>query len=258
MAFLAEMGIPNWNSPEEEDGILSGLKSINWRFRKQAIDSLASFSRTDEAREDGHNYTTHVLVLVESYTKNFNESNFNVAKAIMEILISVCDLHLSANRTMDVWICDSAVALAVGKISDKKLAAIASKLLTSLCEVQAPEVIVSLSIKVVNLIKAPLPHAGLLTWRKVFCDEFGAATLGKAVPNCVNWAIKVRCVDEFVSLFMLRILSLSVCVSFSPDLTHACKQNPFWYVGMWWNKFKCQKSSFGIRWCLAHSTGTCY
>merc|ERR1740136_50149 len=188
--FLSELGITNWDDAEDEGGILSGLKSTNWKFRKEAIDRLATYSSTEEARELESSYTTHVLVVVKEYTKNFKESNFNLAKAIMENFISVCDLCLSTKRQLEVWICNSAVTLAVGKIADKKLAAIASKLLTSLCEVQAPEIIVTLSIEVINSIKSPLPHAGLLTWSKVFCEEFGASTLGKSVPNCVKWALK--------------------------------------------------------------------
>jgi len=47
-AFLSEVGIANWNSAEDEGGILSGIKSTNWKFRKEAIDGLATFSRTDK------------------------------------------------------------------------------------------------------------------------------------------------------------------------------------------------------------------
>jgi len=188
--FLSKLNIPNWDAAEDADGILSGLKSTNWTFRKEAIDSLASFLRSNVAKTGDPNCSIHALVFLKSCTKNFKENNLNLIKALIEIFIAVCDLYLSLKRQLEVWICEAAIILAVGKISDKKLSAGASKLLISLCEVQIPEVIITLSIKVVKSTKSPLPREGLLTWCKIYCDDFGASTLRKGLHNCVNWALE--------------------------------------------------------------------
>jgi len=199
LASLSQLNIPNWHAAEDEGGIILGLKSSNWKFRKAAIDGLALFSKSINATNIDKDYAINTLVVIKAFTKNFKESNFNLSKAIMEVFLAVCGIYLTCKRELEVWICDSAITIAVGKMSDKKLSGVASKLVTSLCEVQVPEIIVALAIKNVKSIKSPLPHEALLLWSTCFFVDFGAVAVGKSVPTCVNWALK-ECVEANVKV----------------------------------------------------------
>ena len=191
IAFLSGLGIENWDAPEDENGVLLGLKSSNWKFRREAIDTLSRFTKSDKSSVAGDSYVHNVLSFVKEHTKNFKESNFNLCKAVMELFSAITDLRISTNVPVEVWICKYAVQLGVEKIADKKFISVAPPLLERLCEGQQPEIIISLALKAIEPIKSPTPHEGLLIWMKAFCIDFGVNAIGKSVSPLVKWSLAV-------------------------------------------------------------------
>jgi len=142
-------------------------------------------------------YASNLCIVVKQYTKNFKESNFNLSKSIMELFSSLCKLHASVIDTenkmvqpLDSWICKAATILSTEKISDKKFAQIAPKLLTSLCEVKQPKYILVLVISALEKIKSPLPHEGMLKWVNNFFDDFGTVVIGDGLNDVLKWVLK--------------------------------------------------------------------
>jgi hypothetical protein len=190
LEYLSTLNIPNWSEAEDEEGVAAGLKSTNWKFRKEAINALTNFALTDVAKSD-EKYPENVLVAVKENTKQFKDSNFNIMKAIIELFIAVFESYELRLIPVDIWMTRKATTIAVGKIADKKFSTTAPILLTRLCELQIPEIVMAMAIEDVQLIKSPLQHEGLLSWTTNFCKDFGVLALGKSVPTCVNWALQV-------------------------------------------------------------------
>ena len=186
-------GIPKWGGAEDDGGIFAGLKSSNWRYRKDAINEISIFVKSDmfmSGRKDVP--SSAILVVVKNYTKAFQEVNFNVMKAIMGLLLALADTHAEAKQSPATWICNDAVALGVDKITDRKLFTDASSILTSFCVIQAPSTVSTMAIKAVENVKSPLPHEALLKWHKETCVAFGASALGNGVNTIAMWAL-VEC-----------------------------------------------------------------
>lgn len=188
--YISSLGIPDWQTAEESGDVVTGLQSSDWKSRKAAIESLISFCKTSKAKSDGVQYVSKALVLVKNFTKQFKDSNFNIAKASCELFLSMCNVIQENAVPMDVWMCRDAVLLSVTKIADKKFVQVAPPLLSRLCEVQLPEIITFLAIMDVESIKSPLPHEGLLNWSQTFCVEFGAHSLGKNMKKFIEWVLK--------------------------------------------------------------------
>ncbi len=190
-AYLASLNIENWSAPEDDGGVVLGLKSSNWKHRKEAINTLTHFARTDAVKSSADQYPESVVLLVKEHTKQFKDSNFNILKASMELFLAILDLYESRSAPLDIWMTRKATGICVEKIADKKFASIAPSLLTRLCELQLPEIVIAMAIETVTSIKSPSPHEGLLSWTTEFCDDFGAKALGKCFPLCTDWVLKV-------------------------------------------------------------------
>ena len=189
--YIAALDVPNWDADEEEGGVLSGLQSSNWKFRKTAIDTLVDFTKSTKAMSEGETYAANVLVLVKFHTKLFKDSNFNILKSAAELFMAACDLFESLKLPMENWMCHDAASICVTKIADKKFASVAPTLLTRLCEMQFLEIIFYFSISTIKPIKSPVPHEGLLVWAENICREFGAIAIGKCLSITVGWVSKV-------------------------------------------------------------------
>lgn len=196
-AYLSTLNIPKWSDEEDEGGIVLGLKSSNWKFRKEAINSLAEFTLSESGKSSSEKYPESVLIFVKEQTKQFKESNFNILKAIIELFLAVFELYEMHQNPVDVWMTRRATIIAVEKIVDKKFSTTAPVLLTRLCELQLPAIVIGLAIETVKSIKSPLQHEGMLSWMSVFCIKFGATALGKCVPTCVDWVVEVSSTNKY-------------------------------------------------------------
>lgn len=131
-----------------------------------------------------------LLVVVKEHTRGFKETNFNVAKAIMELFSAVCNYNEKANQIFLPWAANDATALATEKIADKKLSAFAHSLLMELCVVVEPHVIHSTAYSVMGKIRAPVAHEEIIKWMKEFFNEFGASSIGPGINETVSFLLE--------------------------------------------------------------------
>ena len=228
--YMSSLGIPDWETEEENGDFVAGLQSENWKNRKAAIETLIEFTTSAKAKTDGEMFAANALVLVKNNTKQFKDSNFNILKAICQLFMAVCDLFQSLDLPLEPWMCKDATAICVAKIADKKFSQLAPPLLSRLCEVQLPQNILHFAIVDVGTIKSPTPHEGLLVWAETFCREFGGQAIGGVLKSFIGWVSKVR------AHFLLLRRSMPNKPS---SLT-----NSICCVGMW--KYKCKGQECSI------------
>ena len=244
IGILSSIEIPNLDNSEEDGGIFEGLKSAKWQSRQRAIKSLATYCESD-CFEDCFSSTlsSAILFLVKEYTKGFRESNFNIIKAVMELMITLCGIHARREEAFPDWASDDCTFLALDKILDKKLTDYSSTLLSDLCTVRDPKHIITSALSRVSTIKAPMAHEAFLKWMQSFCVDFGAsvltAELNNMVPQllqeCENSNLPVRKAALSVVCEMHSQLGPSfraLVLSFAPDaikaaVEKACEDNQF-------------------------------
>jgi cytoskeleton-associated protein 5 len=219
ISLVASMSVPSWDAPDDDGGVLAGLKcksfylkrdnifdnvsyplvliassvASKWLLRQNAILNLAAFSKEEESPVDGtEGPSAAVISVVKGHTKNFKETNVNVTKAIMELFIALSQIHVEQALPFPGWASRDAVSLAVEKIADKKLSALSSKLMSELCCVRPPQSILEHGIVCIDKVKSPLGHEAFLKWFQVFLSEFGALPISGALKGASPWLIKVR------------------------------------------------------------------
>jgi hypothetical protein len=173
--------------------MLCGVASV-WKARKGAIGDLTEFCKSEQFRSNSQSIpSSAILVVVKEHTKGFKESNFNVSKAIMELFITLCEIHEEKSQPLSSWISKSGAVLGVEKMSDKKLSSTCPLLLNALCVVRPPKAVTAVVISTVEKAKSPLVHEGVLTWFNNMCVEFGAGVLGNGIKSSITWVLNVRC-----------------------------------------------------------------
>ncbi|KAL3774149.1 hypothetical protein ACHAW5_010603 [Stephanodiscus triporus] len=202
---LSALDIPKWGDDIDNEGILAGIQyssnsqrnseihtivASNWKARVAALNQLADFYRN----ADGEKALLHILslfVVVRDCTKFFKDlSNFNVAKAMLELFTVVFGIYSASARAPDGVLYIAASILAVEKIGDKKLYGAASSCLHSICIVKDPQRVLAITVKTIGDVKSPLAHEAFLGWFKKFCLDFGAASLSKGVQDSLLWILK--------------------------------------------------------------------
>jgi hypothetical protein len=179
---LSQLSLPKWDDDEESRGILAGLKSLNWKFRKHALQFLTSFLEEHAASKENQHFPSDVIFAVffvsKEHTKLFKDSNMNIIKAIFDLFTVVLSIHVSWKRQPDKSFCSDSISLAIDKVGDKKFYENSCTLLYSLCEVCPPETILTDLIAAIDGIKAPLPRELLLQWCTGFFQSFGVKAAG--------------------------------------------------------------------------------
>ena len=156
-----------------------------------ALNNLASFF--DSFGSDGDSQfsaITPLFVLVKSCSKSFQESNFNVAKAILELFTVLFKVHAERKKAPESFIYIPIVKLAAEKIGDRKLTASSSSCLESVCVVKDPQRVLFVATQAVNGVKSPLVHEAMLVWMKSFSVNFGLAALSEGVKDLLIWILK--------------------------------------------------------------------
>lgn len=203
------LDLPLWSEGEEDEGILAGLKSAKWQFRQGATKALAKFvsaRRVLDSCSEIERDSLSILVVVKEHTRGFKETNMNVARSIIELFLAICDYHERAECPLPRWTIVDGASLAVEKISDRKLSALAKALLLSLCVVHPLHVVLATAYKSAGKLKAPSAHEEFLVWMKSFCNEFGAASIGPGMNNTLTF-LKDECGSKNVKV---KRLALSV------------------------------------------------
>jgi hypothetical protein len=146
----------------------------------------------DEASSDVDLNSSSILLVVREQTRGFKESNVNIMKAILQLIIAVCEYCEAKEQPLSSWaIRDSAVVCAQ-KISDKKLTRACQSLLTSACVVTSPSSVLLASFEELESVKSPVAHEEFLKWFQSFCTDFGAGSVGSSLSDVVPYMMKVR------------------------------------------------------------------
>ena len=167
---------------------LTFLSASNWKQRMGALNSLANFYESNGDRE--FSSITSLFVLVKACTKSFQESNFNVAKAILQLFTVIFNIHADRQTSPETFLYTPIAKLAAEKIGDRKLSDSASSCLDSICIVKDPQRVLHVAMKAVDGVKSPLVHEALLVWIKSFSVNFGLAALSQSVKDVLIWILK--------------------------------------------------------------------
>jgi len=186
--YISAIGIPQWSDDVDDGGILAGLKSSNWKQRMGAINKLTFYY--DSGDEHAFSTIPSIFVCVRDCTKGFKESNFNVARSLLEFFSAILGAHTTIKKSPETFVSNAATRLAVEKLNDKKLYESASTCLFSICQVKEPHITISHCVKAINGLKSPLAHEALLNWLKLFCVNFGAAALSNYMQDMLTWVLK--------------------------------------------------------------------
>jgi len=186
---MSTLGITKWGDDIDNEGILAGIQSSNWKARKGALSQLAAFYKTADA-ERTFDTIPSLFVLVRDTTKSFKESNFNVAKALLELFTVIFGVHSQLIRAPESYIYSPATKFAVEKIGDRKLSGASSLCLHSICTVKDPQRVLAIAVKTIGDVKSPLVHEALLGWFNQFFIDFGAASLSKGIECSLEWVLK--------------------------------------------------------------------
>jgi hypothetical protein len=207
---LSALGIPKWGDDADNGGVLAGIQckilllfccvlcvdlqltflfsASNWKQRMDALNNLAAFY---ESKGNGDiSSITPLFVLVKTCTKSFQESNFNVAKAILDLFRVVFNVYAERQTAPESFIYVPIVKLAAEKVGDRKLTASSSSCLDSICIVKDPQRVLNVATKAVDGVKSPLVHEALLVWMKSFSVNFGLAALSQGVKDVLVWVLK--------------------------------------------------------------------
>ena len=164
-----------------------------------ALVKITGFIKTNK-EEEMLECVPFLFVLVKESTSSFKESNFNVAKAILQFFTTLFEsVYMKLTKVPDSFLIAPAVKIAVEKMSDRKLSEASISCLDSLCVIKDPQKVMLLLIKNVSEIKSPLAHEAVLNWFKKFCTDFGAQLLPGSMQDVVAWILSVRFYIKFVS-----------------------------------------------------------
>jgi len=184
--------IAQWDAPDDDGGILSGLKSSKWMLRQDAVKSITAFVESGQM-SDSKNVemdTSSLLVVVGEHTRGFKETNVNIMKAVVHLFIALSEFHETIEKPLGSWAMKSGVAAAVSKIADKKLSSVCKSLLTELCVVSLPHTVVTEGFACLKSARSPIVHEEYLGWFMSFCDDFGAASLGSGLTDIIPFLLE--------------------------------------------------------------------
>ncbi|KAL7553180.1 hypothetical protein ACHAWF_016435 [Thalassiosira exigua] len=186
---LSVLAIPKWQDDIDDGGVLAGIQSSSWKARMGALVQLAEFYRNVDG-EETFNSIPSLFVLVRECTKSFKESNFNVAKALLELFTAISNIHAHLIKPPESYLYVPVTRFATEKIGDRKLSAAASECLYSSCTVKDPQRVLAAAVKTIGGIKSPLVHEALLDWFNKFLIDFGAAALSTGIQVSLTWVLK--------------------------------------------------------------------
>ena len=190
---LAQLGIPEWDSEEDDRGVLAGLSSSKWTLKNDAIKTLSGFIETgqvDTSSKDTSKNSSSILVVTKEHTRGFKETNVNIMKSILQLFSEVCAYHESANVPLMEWAVADGATAAVLKIQDKKLYGSCSEVLSWLCVVAHPNEVLLKAVAALESVKSPIGHENMLRWFVSFCHDFGAQSIGPSISEIVSWLLR--------------------------------------------------------------------
>lgn len=190
----------------------SYMVASNWKARVAALNQLEEFYRYADS-ESALPHVPSLFVVVRDCTKSFNDlSNFNVAKAMLELFTVIFGIYSKLIRVPDGVLYVPATKLAVEKIGDRKLYDVSSSCLHSICIAKDPQRVLAVTVKTIVDVKSPLVHVALLAWFKRFCLDFGAESLSTGIQDSLLWVLKVRCPEFFTHYYSCGSVTNMTCL----------------------------------------------
>jgi hypothetical protein len=113
-------------------------------------------------------------------------------KAILRLFLTMIEYHESKDAEFGTWAMQDGVALAVQKISDRKLSSACTELLTEMCVVAPPSSVLAEITENLKGVKSPVAHEATLHWFQSFCADFGAISIGPSLSFLIPWILDVR------------------------------------------------------------------
>lgn len=173
--------------------LIALITAPKWLLRQKAIAALSAYVDSGQPDSSGaDDFSSSLLVVVKENTKGFKETNVNIMKAILQLFLSICNYHESIECQLCEWAAKDGVAVATQKIFDRKLSVLSKSLLTALCVVCQPHIVIDEASLVLKNVKAPAAHEEFQKWFKTFCSDFGASCIGPSVASIVPWLLEVR------------------------------------------------------------------
>lgn len=155
------------------------------------MNQLTAFYGTADREGTSFHSIPSLFVFVRDCTKSFNESNFNVSKALLELFTAIFGIHTRLVKAPESYLYTTATKLAVEKVGDKKLNEVSSSCLHSICIVTDPHKVLDVALKALSRVRSPLVHEAFLRWFHKFCLDFGSASLSKGIQVCLIWVLQV-------------------------------------------------------------------
>ena len=114
-----------------------------------------------------------------------------MTKSILELYLSIGDLHSQAASPISTWAAVDGAKLSTQKIADKKLSSLAKSVLSVLCVVQLPLVVMGECYLTMADIKSPLAHEEMLIWIGIFANDFGVSSIGPGLQDSIQFLLEV-------------------------------------------------------------------
>ncbi|GKY99911.1 hypothetical protein MPSEU_000944700 [Mayamaea pseudoterrestris] len=192
LALAGKLSIPLWGAPEDDGGILKGLESAKGILRQDAIKSLTSFVESGKliTSKDVDKDCLALVIIVREHTRGLNETNVNIMRGIIQMFLAVCDVHEKMGCLLNQWSAKAGTGVAIAKISDRKASDGCKSLLSALCTVASPCLVLMSAFEALQSAKSPIAHEEFLKWIVVFCGEFGAMSLGRHVGDLIPFLLQ--------------------------------------------------------------------
>ena len=170
------------------------IKASKWQLRHDAIEQLRSFIESgglERASSDVVLSTSSILLVVREQTRGFRETNVNIMKAILNLCAAICEFNESKENLLPSWAMKDMTSICVQKISDRKLLNACQQLLNATAVVALPFSVVQCSFVELKDVKSPVAHEEFLKWFQSFCNDFGAASIGRGISDLIPCLLEV-------------------------------------------------------------------
>ena len=153
-----------------------------WLLRQNAIKNITAYvaAREVEAKStDAVKNSSFLLLLVKEHTRGFKESIVNIMKAVLQFFMAMIEYHESREKEFADWAMQDGIALAVQKISDRKLSAQCKDLLTEMCVGCVPSTVLAEVSSSLGSVRSSFAHEETLRCFRAFAWTSGQPPFGK-------------------------------------------------------------------------------
>ena len=181
---------------------LEKLKASPWKDRQAGLLELLEWI-SENSQQVSEN-SEAMFRFVRSVTNDWKENNFNVIKAAIGVLSSICENCNVTKRGGAMAL----TAQALEKLGDPKIVEPLSALLMSLCEVLGPRFVVAMTVKNTSECKKPKAVSECCNVVNKIISEFGVHTVN--LPDVVNYS--KACLNQANPTIKKSAQALLVCI----------------------------------------------